>query len=155
MTEISYRWMESNEVNLEPEGFHMIMDMEIYLANADGSKQRQLTDNAARDGWASWSPNGEQLVFMSNCTGRWLIYTINADGSNQQMLTTNPEADYEPAWSPDGKYIAYSSQRRSNSEIYMMAIDSGEWDAALTTELANGGELMLMHRDCHSPPGRG
>ncbi|MFQ5420658.1 MAG: hypothetical protein ACE5EY_09905, partial [Anaerolineae bacterium] len=101
-------------------------DREIYLVNTDGSGQLQLINNTARDGWAAWSPDGEQLVFMSDRSGRWLLHTMNADGSNQQMLTANPEADYEPAWSPDGKHIAYSSQRGSDSEIYVMTMDSGE-----------------------------
>ena len=36
---------------------------ELYIMNADGSGQRRLTRNPARDGGPLWSPDGRQIVF--------------------------------------------------------------------------------------------
>ncbi len=40
-------------------------DDEIFLMNADGTNQRQLTSNPHRDSAPSWSPDGTQIAFSS------------------------------------------------------------------------------------------
>jgi len=75
---------------------------EVHVLNADGSGQRRLTktpvtkfaeqisrgenphswNNAA----PAWSPDGTQLAFLTDRTGRWEIWVMNADGSGQQPL---------------------------------------------------------------------
>jgi Tol biopolymer transport system component len=41
-------------------------DFEIYVMNEDGSEPYQLTGNSADDFLPSWSPNGEQIAFVSD-----------------------------------------------------------------------------------------
>ena len=41
-------------------------NMEIYLMNADGSDQQNLTNHPAEDMDPAWSPDGSQIVFASN-----------------------------------------------------------------------------------------
>ena len=60
---------------------------EIYLMNADGSGQRNLTRNLAYDGDPAWSPDGRKITFVSNRDGRYEVYVMNADGSGQRSLT--------------------------------------------------------------------
>lgn len=96
---------------------------EIYLMNADGSGQENLTNNNEHDGLPAWSPDGQQIAFMSARDGNMEIYLMNADGSGQKRLTENPANDYAPTWSPDGKQIAFASDRDGNTEIYTMNVD--------------------------------
>jgi TolB protein len=69
-------------------GFPVDMeDTEVYVMNADGSGQRNLTRHAGADDFAAWSPDGRKIVFASDRDGTWEIYVMNADGSDQRRLT--------------------------------------------------------------------
>ena len=110
--------------------------IEIYVMNADGSDQRQLTRTPSRGSWTPrWSPDGRTIVFASD-RGRVSgadseIYLMDADGSNVRRL--NVEGG-RPHWSPDGKSIVFMSDRdcalqqkgkwnMNCNEIYVMRAD--------------------------------
>ena len=107
---------------------------EIYVMDADGGNQHNLTSDPNNDWNPSWSPDGKRIVFRSNRDGHFIdgiltynIYVMDADGSNQRRLTNDPNNDMYPSWSPDGKRIAFSSDRnkRFNYDIYVMDADGG------------------------------
>ena len=39
---------------------------EVFVADADGSNPRNITNNPAFDGWPAWSPDGSMVAFASN-----------------------------------------------------------------------------------------
>ena len=70
---------------------------EIYLMNADGSAQENITNSpVGADGRPSWSKNGSQIVFMSARDGNQEIYVMGADGSSPKRLTVNTVVDDFP-----------------------------------------------------------
>ena len=76
-------------------------NFEIYFMNADGSNQTRVTNHPAIDAISDWSPDGTQLVFLTNRdAGQWEIYTIGVDGSNPTRLTNNTAFETLPVWSP-------------------------------------------------------
>lgn len=104
----------------------------IYLRNADGSREMMLTHNTKANvfvgGHTSWSPDGGRLVFDFCDTDVYVsceIYLIRADGSDQIRLTNNQFHDGGPSWSPEGSRISFESNRDGNNEIYVMDIDGG------------------------------
>ncbi|MHC4173024.1 MAG: DUF3160 domain-containing protein [Planctomycetota bacterium] len=100
---------------------------DIYVMNADGSEQKNLTNNPAFCGGPCWSPDGQKIAFHLSLDGRNLeIYLMNADGSVQKRLTNNFSGDFLPCWSPDGQKIAFESYRDGNFEIYVMNADGNE-----------------------------
>ncbi len=77
-------------------------DTEIYVMNADGSNQRNVSNSpAAADHGPVWSPDGRQIMFYSNRTGNWDIFVMSSDGQNVINLTNTPDVDeQEPFWRP-------------------------------------------------------
>ncbi|MBI2845366.1 MAG: PD40 domain-containing protein [Chloroflexi bacterium] len=69
-----------------------------------------------------WSPNGEQLAFVSLVEGNPEIYLVNADGTGLRRLTAHPGFDLGPVWSPDGEYLAFFSNRTGNFDIYLFRL---------------------------------
>ena len=98
-------------------------NFEIYIMNADGSGQINLTNNPAFDGTPSFSHDGKKIAFISDREGDQNIFIMNADGSGQRNLTKNPAVDGQPCFSPDGQKIAFFSKRDGNFEIYIMNAD--------------------------------
>ena len=80
---------------------------EIYVINADGNGQENLTQHPARDSHPSWSRDGRKLAFVSRRDGNSEIYVMNTDGSGLRNVTRAPSNDLRPAWSPDGRAIAF------------------------------------------------
>jgi hypothetical protein len=94
----------------------------LYLTDADTGAQRRLTTGGS-DGQPAWSPNGQQIAYISQDDGNFEIYRINLDGSNKVRLTTEPASDGLPIWSPDGNWIAFRSDRGGSWAIWVMRPD--------------------------------
>lgn len=95
-------------------------DREIYVADLDGSNQKQLTHNKSDDYEASWSPSGDKIAFTSNrIKGNTELFIMDADGSNQVNISNGKGFDGRASWSLDGQYIAFNSARDGIEQIYL------------------------------------
>ena len=110
---------------------HRDGNWEIYVMDADGGNQGNLTNNPGDDQFPSWSPDGKRIAFVSERNDRdWnrQIYVMDADGGNQRNLSDNDFDERSPVWSPGGKRIAFVSDRKGafeNYDIYVMDADGG------------------------------
>jgi TolB protein len=80
---------------------------EVFVANADGSGARNVTNHPAFDGWPAWSPDGTRIAFASNRNSSYQIFTMNADGSDVRLLANTEGRATAPQWGRDGARIYF------------------------------------------------
>jgi len=107
---------------------------DIFSSRLDGSDLKRLTDAPGYDAECSYSPDGKQILFVSDRDGDPDIFLMDADGTNTRQLTDQPGYDGGPFFSPDGKWIAYRTDRveKEMLQIHAMRAD-GSGDIALTS----------------------
>ncbi|MBC7897729.1 MAG: PD40 domain-containing protein [Cytophagaceae bacterium] len=94
--------------------------VELYVMNADGSDQRQVTALGGANFGPSWTPDGKRIIFSSNHKtprgGNFDLFLVNAGASRAttdqvEQLTFSPVFDGFPMFSPDGKKLLWASNR--------------------------------------------
>jgi Tol biopolymer transport system component len=92
-------------------------ELEIYVMDADGSNQRQVTDLGAANFAPYWHPSGEKILFSSNLddpSGRdFEIFMIDLDGTGLTRITHAEGFDGFPVFSPDGRHLVFASNRNN------------------------------------------
>jgi hypothetical protein len=85
----------------------------LYIANADGSGEVQITKPPLNAVFSAWSPDETQIAFdalLERGPGS-RIFVMNVDGSNLRALTPQDGFDCtHPSWSPDGTQLAVSCE---------------------------------------------
>jgi TolB protein len=91
--------------------------MEIWIMNADGSDQRQITQLGGANFAPFFTPDGRQIIFSSNHRNprsrNFDLYLVNTDGSGLVQVTTDTEFDGFPMFSPNGQHLVWASNRNA------------------------------------------
>ncbi|MGM0494136.1 MAG: hypothetical protein ACQER1_14450 [Armatimonadota bacterium] len=87
-------------IEASPEGSRTNSDRsQIWVMNADGTGQTQLTHSAYHScSNPRWSAGGSRIMFHGTRDGSWDIYTMKADGSDVRKVISSPNYDWYPDW---------------------------------------------------------
>ncbi len=90
---------------------------DLYVIAADGSRARQLMNDAARDRYPRWSADGKHVFFYSNRSGPYEIWSIDPDGGSLRQLTNSGDRMY-PLPSRDGTRLAALESASNQLLVY-------------------------------------
>jgi TolB protein len=126
---------EDGDVSVDPTGKWLVFSStrhsetgDIYLQRVDGSSVTQLTSDAARDAFPTFSPDGKWIAFSSTRSGTWQIYRMDLDGREVVQVTSGPLQAIHPSFSPDGTRLVYCAlgARSQQWELWTVNLLSGE-----------------------------
>ena len=101
--------------------------LDLWIMNADGTGQKQLTSNEDLESGVQVSPDGRSLIFSSSRAGGLShVWRMDADGGNPRQLTQGNFVDFRPFFSPDGQWIVFGSWKSGNARMWKMPVDGGE-----------------------------
>jgi dipeptidyl aminopeptidase/acylaminoacyl peptidase len=77
---------------------------------------------------ASWSPDGKQVIFTTDITGRLNLWKVSATGGWPIQLTQSDDRQVFAAWSPDGKWLLFQQDSGGDElwDVYAVPADGGE-----------------------------
>jgi Tol biopolymer transport system component len=93
--------------------------LEIWVMNADGTDQHQVTHVGAANFAPFFTPDGRRIIFASNVKDprgpNFDLYLVNLDGSGLEQVTTYDGFDGFPMFSPDGRRLVFASNRNGKT----------------------------------------
>ncbi|NJY62087.1 amidohydrolase family protein [Salinimicrobium sp. CDJ15-81-2] len=115
-------------VDVSPDGKTIVFDMmgNLYRIPFTGGKAESITKGLAYDVHPRFSPDGKELVFISDKSGADNIWVINLETKETTQITEDTNQNYFAAdWSPDGEYIVGAKGRR-NIKLHLYHRDGGK-----------------------------
>ncbi|MGH9748034.1 MAG: S9 family peptidase [Candidatus Acidiferrales bacterium] len=76
----------------------------------------------------AWSPDGKEIAFTTNITGRYNLWKVNAGGGWPIQLSQSDDRQSNASWSPDGKRIVFEADKGGGEvyDLYAIPSDGGE-----------------------------
>lgn len=101
---------------------------DIYLVSAEVFRPRLvLAEDAADLQFASYSPDGKQIVYqagMPDRRGQLRVY--DTETGQSRFLAETETGEVDPVFSPEGSQIAFQNKIGSNTEICLINAGGGE-----------------------------
>ena len=107
--------------------------LHIFLADVASGQVQQLTDGTHYEHSIDWSPNGEEIAFVSNREPNedqffnYDIFALKVSDRTIRRITATENAEYKPRWSPDGKSLVYQATRRGLTDLETTMEDTHIW----------------------------
>jgi Tol biopolymer transport system component len=115
-------------LDVSPDGKTIVFDLvgHLYTIPLEGGVAKRLTSGLGFDSQPRFSPDGKQIVFVSDRSGDDNLWTIDAAGANPKPLSHEKTALFtSPVWAPDGAHILVS---RKKPDHYTSAFELWEYD---------------------------
>jgi dipeptidyl aminopeptidase/acylaminoacyl peptidase len=105
---------------------------EVWVVAADGREPRRLTTNTVTESRARLSPDGREVLFLSDSNARFetyfndKIFVVPVAGGPARLVTTDLPYEVEEAeWAADGKSLYFVANTGVRSQLFRMAATGG------------------------------
>ncbi len=98
-------------VDISPDGATLVFDLlgDLYTLPVEGGTATPLLTGPAFESQPRFSPDGSEIVFVSDRSGGHNLWILRTDGSDTTQITRGNDNLYtSPEWSPDGQYLVAS-----------------------------------------------
>jgi dipeptidyl aminopeptidase/acylaminoacyl peptidase len=141
------------------EGFSHFNDnrrLHIFLADIGTKQVHPLTRGNQDEHSIDWSPNGEEILFLSNRDPNsdeffgYDVFALKVSDGRIRRLTATEGCEYVPRWSPDGKHIVYLGTRRGLTDRETTMEDTHVW--LMNADGSNRRETGSLVDNRQGPP---
>ncbi len=107
--------------------------LHIFAVDLGTRQVRQLTEGTYDEHSIDWSPDGREILFVSNREPNsdeffnYDVFALDVSSGAIRRLTATESCEYAPVWSPDGKHIAYSATKRGLTDRETTMEDTHVW----------------------------
>ena len=100
-------------------------EYKLFVADADGFNPQAVVGSPEPLLSPNWSPDGQQLAYVSFEKGNSAIYVQNVATGQRQLVSARKGINGAPAFSPDGQSLAMTLSYTGNPEIYIRDLATG------------------------------
>lgn len=98
----------------------------LEKSDYDGQRAQVLLESPEPIMSPSWSPNGQDVAYVSFETDLPRIYIQNIVTGQRRQITNYPNINSSPVWSPDGSKLAMVLSKDGSPDIYVQDLNSNE-----------------------------
>ena len=110
---------------------------ELYTIELASGVWTRLTKTPnASEGCPSWSPDGREMVYVSDETRHPQLYVINVATKAVRRLTSRGSQNVDPDWGKDGR-ITYVTKQRDGAHVAVLSPAEGDKTARFVTAAGN------------------
>ena len=127
------RYLYKPDFNAGNTRFNDNVRLHIFVADLASGSVKQLTSGSHYEHSLDWSPDGAELLFVSNREPNedqffnYDVFALKLADGSVRRLTATENAEYDPIWSPDGKSIVYEGTRRGLTDLETTMEDTHVW----------------------------
>lgn len=107
--------------------------LHIFVCDVASGSTKQLTDGTHSEHSIDWSPDGREILFVSNREPNedqffnYDVFALRVDDKSIRRITSTESAEYQPRWSPDGKQIVMLATKRGLTDLETTMEDTHVW----------------------------
>ncbi|HEY3940250.1 MAG TPA: S9 family peptidase [Bryobacteraceae bacterium] len=107
--------------------------LHIFTVDVSTKQSHQLTRGNYDEHSVDWSPDGEEILFVSNHEPNsdeffnYDVFALKVSDNSIRRITATESCEYAPIWSPDGKQIAFLGTKRGLTDRETTMEDTHAW----------------------------
>ncbi|MBI4820343.1 MAG: PD40 domain-containing protein [Deltaproteobacteria bacterium] len=99
----------------------LVIDDRVMIASPDGRSRREVASGSARDGYPSFAPRRNEVIFESDRASFRALFLF--DGTTATRLTFDEQGTFDGSFAPDGRSLVFSSSRAGRLDLYVAKLE--------------------------------